>query len=343
MNQTPEDRLRIFDRQGFSLAEFRVNVERSWAIGYEGRATFSYPTRKTDVVNEKVLQFGNYLLVESTTLPPWIGVIDTPRAWADKEVEVNAFTPERLFSYRRGGIENKLTGSAGSIFAQLIDIINLAEPTILQAGSIWRGGSQREETVTPDTIEKNLKQLQSRSQEEYSFDPQILNNRLAILANWTDKLGEETPLVLQAANYGGNVETPTMTEDDEIMNDVLGYGDGITWSSRIVANITDLQSIQKYGLRQSGQEWRGVSRLETIEANNYDIIYRKRKPRRIFRLTALNIGSTFDYIRLGNICTLQLQSMGFDRNGTDTIIRILGMSYNPQYKNKIKLITEEKI
>jgi len=295
-------------------------------------------------VNEKVLQFGNYLLVENSRLPAWVGIIDTPRAWDSLTVEVNAYTLERMFLYRRGPLEQKLTGSAGGIFEQLVNYINGQQQTLLQVGSIYNS-AQREETLNPNTLDENLQQLQERSGEEYTFEPVITKGLLTIKADWQAKAGVITPLVLTSARSGGNVEVPSMTEDDEIVNDLLGYGDAPTWPSKPVKYTADTATIEKYGLRQNSENWRGVSHPATLEANNLEYLTKKKQPRKIFEITALNVGETFDYIRLGNKARLILQSLGFANSGvgTDTTVRILGMSYSPQLGRKIKLVLEEVI
>ena len=344
-NTALKDRIRIFNRSGLELASFRADVNRSWAIGYEGRASFNYASRKTEIVNESVLQFGNYLLIENSRLPAWVGIIDTPRGWDSQTVEVNAYTLERMFKYRRGALERKLTGSAGNIFAEFINVINTAEPTILQAGNIWAGGDRREETINPNTLERNLQQIQERSKEEYDFTPIIQNGKLVILANWYSKLGNSVSCNLYSASKGGNIEMATMSEDDEIINNLLGYGDGMAWSSRPVRIMSDTASITAYGLRQSSSNWNGVSSPATLDANNLELVTQKRNPRRIYQLTALNIGDTFDYIKLGNTLPLIMDNLGFVKSvrGTVTNVRIMGMSYNPQAGQKIKLVVTEII
>ena len=334
------DRLRIFNRSGFEIASFQASVSRSWAVGLEGRASFEYASRKTNIVNEEVLRFGNYLLVESDILPAWIGAIDTPRSWSKDAVTVNAYTLERLFQYRRGALEQKLTGSAGTIFGRMVNIINAAEKTVLQIGTTWTGSVSREETLNPNTLERNLKSLQERSGEDYEFVPQIVNGRLVVFANWVQSLGVETPLTLLE---GGNIENARMTEDDNIINDLLGYGDGATWTSRPAAITQDVQSIAKYGLRQDGKEWTGVSIISTIQNNNNEYLATRTKPRKIFDITAIDLGDTFSYLRLGNRVNVYLRNMGFleTGRGTQERTRILGMSYNPRQGDKIKLVLRD--
>lgn len=337
------ERVRIFDRQGFPLVEFQPLVSRSWAIGKEGRASFEYPVRKTNIVNKETLKIGNYLLIESSRLPTWIGVIDLPREWDSKNVVVNAYGIERLFSYRRGGLETKLTGSAGNIFKQMINYINQQEKTIMEVGDVWEGGQSRQETLNPNKMDVNLRQLQERSLEEYNFTTQIKRGRLTIQANWVNKLGVETPLTLLEGKKGGNIEAPRYKEDGEVINDVLGFGDGITWTSRPNVTTIDTNSISEYGLRQDGKEYRGVTIPATIYNNNVDYLRTTVKPRGIFEITALNISNTFDYLSIGNYVNVKLQNLGFLDGGLGVLARtrILGMSYNPRQGQKVKLVLEE--
>jgi hypothetical protein len=206
-NTMPVDRVRIFNRQGAPLAEFRASVARSFVIGGEARAQFTYPSRKSNVVNEKVLQFGNWLLVQSSHLPAWVGVLDTPREWSTRNVTVSAFTPERVFSQRIGPLEEVLTGSSGKIFEGLISRLNLAQQTIVRPGVIWKGGTQRQETLNPKPLNEYLKGIWERSGEDYTWTPSIATDgRLTVLGHWTPFLGSETGVLLHEGNGGGNVE-----------------------------------------------------------------------------------------------------------------------------------------
>jgi len=345
-NTTPQDRIRIFSAEGHPLTEFRATVERSWAIAEEGRASFTYATRKTTVVNENNLQFGNWLLVQSTALPAWIGVIDTPRNWTTRSVEVCAYTPEHLFTQRRGPLEEIYTGSAGSVFERLLRLVNAAESTILRTGSIWRGGEQLEETINPTQLSEDLKRIQERSGEEYQFRPFVADNgQLIIYCDWMDQLGIDTEAMLHEGKEGGNVEMldNILVEDGPIWNDVLAYGDGETWKSKANVRVRNPASIGKYSLRQTSQEYSGVTNVKTLQTNGTKFINDFKQPARAFKLNALNVGRTWNFTKLGNRMNLQFQNIGFylGRAGYRTRIRITGMAYDPTERNKLVLTIEE--
>lgn len=342
----PQERVRIFDRNGFPLAEFRASVERSLVISGEGRAEFNYPSRKTDVVNKDVLRFGNWLLVESDTFPPWVGVIDTPREWSPRVVAVHAYTPEKVFGWRRGPFEEKVTGSAGAIFEKLIAKVNQEEATIIRAGDIWSGGVQREETLNPTPLSEDLERLVERSGEEYQWRPETdASGRLIVYADWVQKLGADTTALLHEGKAGGNIESLSnvVVEDGEIVNDLLAYGDGITWKSRPYVIVSDVDSILDYGLRQKAEEFSGVTNTNTLKNNGQTQVNISKDPERTYHINALNVGDTYKYIRLGNRLVLRLENMGFtgDGLGWEATIRITGMVLDSSQKNRVELILEE--
>jgi hypothetical protein len=347
-NTTPQDRVRIFTRTGSPVAEFRASVERSWSIGDEGRAQFDYPTRKTDVMSDYVIQFGNWVLVENSQLPPWVGVIDVPRSSGVRTATISAYTPEHMFGFRVGPTEQVITGPAGLIYENLIGLMNSAEQTIIRPGNIWQGGAQRQETINPVYLSEVVKRLHEGSGEEYAFRPATdINGSLLIYADWTALLGTDTGILLHEGKGGGNVESAAtiMLEDGPVYNEILSYGDGATWQTKPQATVRDETSIGRYGLRQSAQEYSGVTSTTTLQASGAQNLLVTRFTARTFRLNALNVGDTFSYIGIGNMFTLRLENVGFNLGGQglQTRVRISGMRYDPDIKNKIDLVVQEVI
>lgn len=344
-NNVPVDRVRIFARDGSPLVEFKAKVERSWALGDEGRAQFVYPSRITEIVNRDVLQYGNWVLVENDQLPAWVGVIDTPRTWTARSVRVSVYSPEKVFSQRRGMLEVQKNGSAGAIFRYLIGLLNGAEQTIIKAGDIDETGIYRQETINPTPLNRDLKRIQERSGEEYQWRPDTdAQGRLIVLADWQPRIGIDTGALLHEGIGGGNIETVSslFVEDGQIYNNVLGYGDGMTWVSKTKFEATDEDSVGTYGLRQTAKYFNGVTNNVTLKDNTDQYLSTTKAPVNKFKLNVINVGDTFRYIQLGNTLNLQLQSMGFQDGGLgyEAVVRIVGMRYNPTSKNKIELVTE---
>lgn len=343
----PIDRVRVFNIRGEALAEFKATVDRSYAIGDEARAQFTYPTRKTDVVNDDVLRWGNWLMVENSVLPTWIGVIDQPREWSTRSVTVSAYGPEHVLGWRiASNSEEVLTGPAGRIFAHLITRANRPEQTVIRVGNIWKGGEKHQVTINPSPISEYLKKLWEDSGDDYAWAPAITGEgRLIIRAHWLKRLGVDTTILLHEGNGGGNIEAAgrIMTEDGPIVNEVYAYGEGQTWQSKPAVKVKKPASIGRYGLRQLGQEYSGVTSDSALIANAKQKLKEFAKPTRTFALNALNVGDTFKYLRLGNVLTVQFQNAGFTGGqiAYESQVRIIGMRYNPATKNKIELVTRE--
>jgi hypothetical protein len=232
-----------------------------------------------------------------------------------------------------------INAPAGGIFARLIDIANIQEATILRKGDIWTGGIQRQETISPAPLAVDLRRIVERSGEEYDWRPVADFNGLAIYCDWFRALGEYVQVELNESPRGGNIEKPTMYEDGNIINNVFGYGDGMTWQTRPQATNLNTDSIYDYGLRQISKQWIGVKELSTVSNNNQTVINQQRNPVRTFDVNAINVGETFQYLKLGNSMWMNLASIGF--GGLQTKVRIMGMSYNPVEGQKIRLVLRE--
>jgi len=342
----PIDRVRIFSRSGTQLTEFRASVARSWAIGQEGAAGCELKTSATYLTEENI-QFGNWLLVENNMLPPWVGMIDFPREWSANTVSIYAYSPERIFTYRVGPEEETFSGSAGVIFRKLIELTNEIEPTVILPGYIWRGGDRRREKINPATLDSDFKRIVERSGEEYEFVPRVDNQgTLRIYARWRKRLGDRTEYYLTHGS-GGNLELleQALVEDGPIVNDVIAYGTGATWAEKERGRARNRYSINKYGLRQTVLKDKKTDDPATLEnyANRY--LQQHRNPvRRLFG-SALNKGSTFDFIKLGNVVNMVLKNSGFHGGvtGTETRTRIIGMAYDPDMGHKIDLVLEELV
>jgi len=344
-NTVPQDRVRIFSRERYPLAEFRVNVNRSWSIMGEGRAQFTYPTRHRGVVTEQNLQFGNYLLVENDTLPAWVGVIDTPQQWGSRHVTVSAYTPERILAQRVGVMEWIAQGSSGALFNWILNKTNIDEITALTAGEIWSGSKTMQETFHPTPLSNNLKSIRERSGNDYRWRPvTAADGKLIIYADWYERLGLDYDVLLHEGTGGGNIEAgqSILTVDGTITNSILGYVKWQTWASSPWIKKIDDVSAEKYGFRAIGKQY---------EANSYwallggitDDLPKNAYPKKRFMVNALNVGDTFKYIGLGNSLRLQMQNIGFTNGvvGYEGQTRIIGMAYNPQVRNKIGLVMEE--
>jgi len=183
-----------------------------------------------------------------------------------------------MLTLRRGPVERIFSAPAGSIFEEIINLVNRAEPTPLIVGDIFRNGKAMQETINPTPLLTDLLRIKNRSGEDYAWRPVVgIDGLLTIYADWYERLGVDTDALLHEGHGGGNLESKDriMIEDGDIFNDILGYSDGITWTGRPMANVIDAESIGKYGLRQTSINWSGVSTVATTVNPFYFIICRR--------------------------------------------------------------------
>lgn len=339
------DRLRIFNRRGDLEAEFIAAVSRSWIIGKRTTASFSIPVYET-YCTEDVLEFGNWVLVESDELPDWAGTI-VSREWGARVITIGAYSPEHLISQRIGPTEKRFKGSAGELFVKLLEYVNIREDTLLKPGEIYKSGT-RQETLTPTRLSDDLKRIYERSREEYQWRPVVnANGKLTVYGDWVLALGTESEFTLHEGTGGGNIEATNrvLMEDVPQANYLHGYGNGITWASRPQKVLEDTDSISRYGLIQQSEAFRGASTLDGVEKNVRGRLLVKAKPARVYNVNALDVGDTFTFMQLGNVMNLKMQNIGFNGSTLGTIarVRIIGMYYKPDNANKVELALKEKL
>lgn len=336
------DRLRIFNRHGASPIEFTASVSRSYTIGEQDTATFDVPTDES-FFNAKNFAFGNWVLVESDISPAWVGSIGS-LVWGMREVTIEAFSPEYFLSRRIGPIEKVVEAAAGMIFSEIISQANKDEVSIVRQGNLFMSQS-RQETLNPTPLSDDLRRIYERSGEEYIWRPEITDNgNLIIYGDWSEKLGIDTDFTLHEGTSGGNIEATNrvLIQDAPEGNYIFGYGNGTAWTSRPYFATRDEDSVNKYGLIQKSISYYGVTNISTLEDNVKDEIIIYKNPASIYNVNALDVGNTFEYMKLGNRMNLKMEHVGFTNGniGTDVRVRVVGMYFDPTKPGKIELALE---
>ena len=129
-----------------------------------------------------------------------------------------------------------LTGDAGEIFAQMVFYVNSLEQTPLIVGNINSASGEMQETLRPTPISENLKRIIARSGEGYRWRPEINSGRLIIYCDWYPNLVLDTGLIL---HDGYNISGDHPLTETPPVNDVLAYGNGTNWDTRIISNAVD--------------------------------------------------------------------------------------------------------
>lgn len=332
------DRVRLFNRAGQGLCDLRVTVERTWANSSEGEAEFDIVYSDPNC-REDYLRFGNWLLVENDKLPPWVGMIDVPRQWKRRLVHVHAYTPDHLFMYRDVPKQLLVNGKSGHIFAEVVNLVNRPECTIITQGDIWIGGNGvNGEKLAGDNMQDYLNSLLTKCNGEFWFSHSVSNGNLQIYANWRRK-GVEVVNFLLSESYNLADADNTLVEQDEFYNELWGYGNGSSTSDRPIAEIEDPESIGIYGLRQGTQMYSQYSDKGSVEDALKSRINDTRFPRKTFEFAITDTGDTWSMVEPGKNYPLMMWSTGF---GINTVVKVSSMYYDP-FRGKVDLVTNEVV
>lgn len=335
----------VYDKSGNAIGDLMAPlVFRSWVLNEYGKAYLTI-AKTSDKCTERLLRFGNYVVIKHDTAGDWAGIVWTPRNWSTDTVEVVAYGPEYLLKLRRGDgpTIKKLTGTAGNIYSQILDDANAEAEYKIFDGDIWEGGVSREESIRYDNLYDTVQRVSSRSGNDWGIDYEIDSfNRLRFKASWYSQRGKLQTLRLEE---GVNLKEPqgvVLSEQGDIINDLVVYGNAAVSGGAVFAPGTDPASIGKYGLAQ-GAVSEQINTQATVDASCAAQLSFYKEPRRVYRnLVALNVNSTFQALGLGDILPLRLLRYGFtgDAISTDTYVRVLAKEFEDTRGEMVLTATE---
>lgn len=319
----------MFDHDGILIDQVSTSIERAYGITTETTAKCAVSVFDPKW-NPYTFNYGNSLLCENSDgLLPWVGMVDL--LGADRGIGMAwAWTPEHWFGYRRGPRRLTLKGTAGAIFAQMIEYINKIENTPLVVGDIFSNTVPMEETLNPVPLSENLKRIVTRSGECYRWRPEVVKGKLKIYGDWFPGSIVDTGLILQD---GYNITPDHPMTMYPPANDQLSYGSGTDWDSRIIAQAIDQSSVDRYGLRQVSTSVSTKVQSSLAIINNLSLA-RFKEPQYKFPLSVMNEGDTFKRIAPGAVATFtQLVGQAFSNDGLgflsfDTVVRL--MNFDPK-------------
>lgn len=351
-----QSRIRIYNRRGVPLCELEADVDRSWILNDAGTAAFVLG-RNDPKLRQDYIEYGNYLLITSPHIKPWVGVIDTPRSWISGGVKVKAYGAEYLMAYRYpvdvNTVKNivmepeTLYGPSGALFQQIIERINRPETTLVRLGDVWLGDQVRQQTFSSGHYLKHVQEIAARVPCDFEFIPIISDDGLlTVKANWFERKGQDKSawMVLEEG-FNVELENEALTEQGEIWNHVTGVSEGSTTNTRLASSAEDVESVARFGLRQSdAMNYYGVTQLETVVANTKSALAAKKYPRKTVRVSVTDV-NLFSQLQEGDTVMLVLHSAGFLDDGTIGYARptrILGMGLTDT-KAKLDLVMDEVI
>lgn len=335
-------RIRLFDKSHILLTEIRPAIESvSWTLNNAGRARLfmPYSDPKCTLAN---LQHGNRILIEfDNGLPSFGGVIDTPRKQNADGVTVNAYTAEKLFSFRVTAKSRYFRATApGSIYKGLITRTNAIRSSGIDIGNIYAGGTPRTLTYHYNDLWGRIKKLAALSGQDFDVTPTYDDGILKFHANWYDVKGADKSNKVHLVE-GRNMADPSLNVQGNIANNVFLVGAGQTWSDqRYVAHSADTASEADYGYREYAEIQSNVKVADTLDRNAAEILAEKQNPREKFSLRVSDREpGPFGSFDVGDLVTLQ----AFSNHGEwayDQVVRITGMQWNSN--NTMRLEVEDE-
>jgi len=335
-------RITIYDRNGEYLREVTASTRRTWALNAVGDGEFSLSGYDPNC-NWELLRPGNHVFIEHDQLPPWCGWIDLPIHEGAAGVTVSLYSAEDVLNYRTGPSALTVTGTAGSLFRRMLAIANQGAATLIQPGSIFEGGTARQETLNLTEMLSEIQRVSKRSGNDFEFVPDVSTGRLRLLANWYERLGSVVDVTLRHED-NAELKDPYLSLQGRIVNDLTGVGQGASAQSRPTHREQDAASAGEYGVRQGTVSFDGVSQSGTLQSNTQTELRRVAQPEKVFHLAALNKDGLFSRLRLGVVLRLAYQSRLFRRE-LAAWVRITAMRYDDRQGEgageKIELVCEE--
>lgn len=299
----------IFGRDGIPITDVRASVVRSSLLNDIGEAVFMIATSSVKCRRE-YLNYGNYIVVQHESLPPWVGVIDPPRVWRNGYVEIHAFEVPFLLQYRFPPLNMVISGSPGERFQRLLDFANDQADTLLRARTVMTTGAATEETVS-ESVYSHIKRISDANNFDWICSPIIdSDGSLTVAMDWLERAGNVTDLELtQGKNilYG---DVP-LEESGELISFVEAVSDPQEGGALTSSYSVDAE----YGLRAVRNIYTGSLEATALAAYATEAVNKNKQPSLSTPLTVVDYGSTFENIRLGNIAKYKYSNLGFSETG----------------------------
>lgn len=321
--------------QRFANGEIECTYTRSNVINAIGVAKIDIPISESKLT-EDMLSYGNFIVIDDDRYGIWGGMLWTPYQETEDTISLTAFTMEKVFAQRRA-TPGKIDGSAGDIFASLIDMANAAANTHIVKGTIDRTGLIWSEVVGNETIYDVLIRVASNSNQYWNVAPSFTNTgRLRFIANWQSRIGKDYNIRLIEGKHFVRPQGPALVDDGDIANDIMVVGNSGT-STPLTARQIDGSSVAKYGLRQA------TITVDSADQNTLNVaatalVSLRAFPQRSHRLYLIdedtgNGTAAFDFAHIGDTFILSRPGHGFQsgRGGIgnyEARVQILAREYN---------------
>lgn len=336
-------RILVGDRFGRIITELAADVDPvSWILTGIGRSGLTLAVTDPKATDE-ILLIGNRVYLEMDHgLPAWGGVIDMPRVWSGGTVSVRLYEITHLLQYRCTRKNDAFYDQpVGTILRTLLEREEQQDPLGIVVGSIWTGGRPH----WPRYHYKSLWYVLDYSMRklercDWSFTPYIDGGHIRFRADLYQRAGIDRSASVALVEGRNTAAGLRLEEQGGVVNTHFAVAEGSTWGpERTVVTARDIESVARYGLRETGTVYPGVSDPATLEMHARYQIDTHSAPRRIFSLEVTDDvpGRFVDY-GLGDTVRCLLPSFGF--GGFRGTVRIIGREYDPS-TGTCKLVVEE--
>lgn len=326
-------RVMFFNNNLAPLAEIECRTRRVWVLNRPdeelGKASV-YIALREPKLNEELLRFRNVVYIRDTYgLPDWAGQVGEPQDYNQGEVMVAANAYEMILSDRTPG-GGGAAGAPGAIFAELLSRSNVI-PTYIDVGNIADVPIGRD--INPGTRHtlSLLGTLQERLGGEWEVVPSLdQSNAPVFTANYAQRLGTDLRGTDIHLEEGLNIElaqAALMSIQGRVHNRVKVIGQALQEASHHESQwYTDTASRDLYGYAEAQYNENRRSQA-AVDASAQIHLLAEAQPFRIFSGIVCNDKAMYPYLRIGNVMTLRLHTIGYQNNaiGGDYSVRIVEM------------------
>jgi hypothetical protein len=322
-------RLVVFNLSNRAVGEFQALCNRGYVLygnpGVDGggHTTIIVPD---DVADEKWLQLGSLVLVEHSTLPAWVGMIDTP--WKAKSpVELTLYNVEYFFHLRTPEQAERISAPIPQIVSRMIAIMNRQEQMFLSLGESSNDQVKYDVTLNQRSMWDQLIPLLEQTGYEMVLRPERdEKNRLRMFVDVDKQIGVSTGFLLED---GKNMTVLEATVNGEISNRVKGVSGTSTQEGQLQTEVFEDQDSQNlYRTRSATVSFQDVTQLSTLQEYTKTHLATAAQP--YLDLTVEVHESAFRYTQPGNQVLAHSADLHLPGGvtGWRGIARILAMVYN---------------
>lgn len=327
-------RMVVFGVDGYSLGEVHANVNRTWAINEGSQATAVLAVSQV----KEYLEFGRTVLIEHDRLPNWAGVIDTP--WTAKPpITMTMYSAEYLLSLRTLDYGVQFQGQPAFIASKLLELANAQEDMHLVLGEMENAVQRIEVFAQRPIWEQLITVVKNAAMEMQVRSEKDSQKRLNLYLDIKNRLGVDTGFALHDG-AGGNMEITDAKVDGQIWNRIIGLASKSTNKSRLLTEFPfrDEASIQRYRLRSIAVQSPDVESITQLNENTKNSLNASKDPSFTLTVNALDVGDTFNYLRLGNGVNIHAANVWLPGgiHGWRGVMRIKAMAYD-ESANKVAM------